>query len=163
LNKTSENELSHIYHHMRNANREFTTTKFYKNELIKGDIMDIPEDIKPHVSRCRHRQAVLFRIGHRNIYLSIYSPYPLPNFIQYVNKVYMWFHIAHQYANVRCSNSVNINIYLTDHLKLLPRTGNMIERKNVNTAFTTSCQPSTDIMHLQRTGMVQSSYSRILP
>jgi len=145
LNKTSENELSHIYHHMRNANREFTTTKFYKNELIKGDITYIPEDIKSHVSRCTHRQAVLFRIGHRNIYLSIYSPYHLPNFIQYVNKVYMWFHIAHQYANVRCSNSVNINIYLTDHLKLLPRTGNMIERKNVNTAFTTSCQPSTDI------------------
>ena len=60
-------------------------------------------------------------------------------------KIFLWLHVANRFKRVNCSNTVNINIYMTDFFKLLPNNGEHINIINVNTAFTTSCQPSTEI------------------
>jgi len=145
LNRPSQNALAGIYKHMRDANIEFKKAKFYKNDRAKADASYAPEQIKPHIARCVHTHDVMFKIGHRTVYLSVCAPHRIPNFMQYVKRVYMWLSIASHYACNRCSNTMNICLYLTEHVKLLPPIGQVIGRANVNTAFTTSCAASTDI------------------
>jgi hypothetical protein len=145
LSKPSQHALAGIYQHMRDANIEFKTAKFYKNDHAKADVSYAPEEIKPHISRCVHTHATMFKIKHRTVYLSVCAPHRIPNFKQYVKRVYMWLYVASEYACNRCSNTVNICLYLTEHVKLLPPIGHVIGRANVNTAFTTSCAASTDI------------------
>ncbi len=145
LSKPSQNALAGIYQNMRDASTEYKAVKFYKNDRAKTDVSYVPDQIKPHISRCVYTHDVMFKIGHRTIYLSVCAPRRIPNFTQYVKRVYMWLYIASQYACNRCSNAMNICLYLTEHLKLLPPIGQVIGRTNVNTAFTTSCAASTDI------------------
>jgi len=65
-------------------------------------------------------------------------------------KVYLWLYVAEHYASPECSKNMNIHLYFTDHLKVLAK-GKMepLDEIHANTAFTTSCSPSTDI-HLFR-------------
>jgi hypothetical protein len=146
LNKPSQNELLRIYRHMRDANNKYKNIKFYQNDNVPGaDISYIPEDIKPHISRCTHTHSIMFKISHRIIRFSIFAPVRIPNFMQYIKRVYMLLYIATQYARIHCSNTININLYLTEHVKVLPPIGQVIGRANVNTAFTTPCSDSTNI------------------
>jgi len=145
LSASSQHELGSIYKLMHHANESFKTLSLYKNDHDNRDTSYIPDPIKPHVARCTHTQSVKFKVKHRSIYLSISAPHHISKFGQYVKRVYMWFFIASHYACRKCSNTIHIDIYLTDHVKLLPSIGHVIGRTNVNTAFTTSCSASTNI------------------
>jgi len=71
------------------------------------------------------------------------------NAMRYMNnaikQIYMWLFVASYYARVECSQTMNIYLYLTKLPKMLPEKGNVVGRSNVNTAFTTSCNPVTEI------------------
>lgn len=62
-----------------------------------------------------------------------------------IKQIYMWLFVASYYARVECSQSMNIYLYLTKLPKMLPEKGIVVGRPNVNTAFTTSCKPVTEI------------------
>ncbi len=145
LTKPSQNELSHIYRHMCDANTEFKTAKVYENPVVDVNTSYIPNEIKPNIARCKYVYSTMFKIKQRTIYFTMHAPYRVSNFIHYIKRIYMWLYIANQYACKRCSNTVNIHLYLTDHVKLLPHIGQVIGRANVNTAFTSSCSSSTQI------------------
>ena len=145
LTKNTQSELRSIYKLMHHAYDSFKDLSLYKNNDTKRDTSYIPDEIKPHVARCTNTQTVMFKIKHRTIYLCISSPHRISKFIHYVKRIYMWFYIACHYACSKCSNTIHIDIYLTDHVKLLPPIGQVIGRANVNTAFTTSCASSTNI------------------
>jgi hypothetical protein len=58
-----------------------------------------------------------------------------------LQKIYIWLSIATSYIhkNTKCSKTVNIFLFLTEHTKSLPTNDNKIQQINVNTAFTTGC------------------------
>jgi hypothetical protein len=145
LNKNSQNELRQMYQYMHDGNNEYKSAKCYKNNSAKSDTSNVPDAIKPHLARCTHTAATTFKVNGRTIYLMICSPHPIHNFTQYVKRIYIWLYIASKYASTQCSETININIYLTAHVKLLPLNGHTIGRINVNTAYTTPCASSTDI------------------
>ena len=145
LNKPSQNELRQIYQHMHDGNNNYKSAKFYKNNHPGSDTSHVPDEIKPHLVRCTYVEATTFKVNGRTIHLRISSPRPIQNFMQYVKRIYIWLYIASKYASTQCSETININIYLTAHVKLLPVNGNTIGRPNVNTAYTTPCASSTDI------------------
>ena len=61
-------------------------------------------------------------------------------------KIYLWLSVADQFAPHECSPVMNINLFFTDHLKTLAKTKmEPLDQHHVNTAFTTSCAPSTEI------------------
>jgi len=67
-----------------------------------------------------------------------------------LHKIYMWLFVADKFATRDCSTSMNIRLYFTDHLKMLAKTPmEPLAEIHANTAFTTSCAPSTEI-HLFR-------------
>ena len=145
LTKPSQDALLPIYNLMRDANENFKAAKLYKNDHVKSDTSYVPAEIAPSIAKCSHTQSVMFKIKHRTIYLSLCSNRPITAISQYIKRVYMWLYIASHYACFKCSQTMNINLYLTDHSKVLPDMGSVIGRPNVNTAYTTSCSDSTDI------------------
>jgi len=61
-------------------------------------------------------------------------------------KIYLWLSVADKFAPHECSQVMNINLFFTDHLKTLAKTKMQpLDQEHVNTAFTTSCEPSTEI------------------
>ena len=63
-------------------------------------------------------------------------------------KIIFWLHVVSQYAkNDSCSKVLNIYIYFTSLLKILPTEDNQIIGKlNVNTGFTMTCIPDSRIV-----------------
>jgi len=62
-----------------------------------------------------------------------------------IKKVFIWFFIANAYANEKCSQYLNVNLYLTELKKVLPDNTKIIKPEHANTAFTTSCKKHTEI------------------
>lgn len=61
-------------------------------------------------------------------------------------KIYLWLSVADHFAPHECSQVMNINLFFTDHLKVLAKSKMQpLDQQYVNTAFTTSCAPSTEI------------------
>ena len=145
LTKPSQDALLPIYGLMRDASEKFKTLLLYRNENMRSDVSHVPSQIAPYIAKCSHKLYIMFKINHRTIYLSICSPRPVSTISQYIKRIYMWLYIADHYACHKCSKTMNINLYLTEHTKLLPGPGSVIGRPNVNTAYTTSCSESTDI------------------
>ena len=66
----------------------------------------------------------------------------------YIERILVWIFIISKYTeNRECSRTLNIYIYLTDPIKTLPENDiNIIGKNNVNTGFTTSCSPNSNIV-----------------
>jgi len=62
-----------------------------------------------------------------------------------IKKIFIWLFIANVYANEKCSQYLNINLYLTNLKKVLPNNTKIIKQENANTAFTSSCKKNTEI------------------
>jgi hypothetical protein len=63
-----------------------------------------------------------------------------------LKKIFLWFFIANAYANEECSQYLNINLYLTGSMKVLPtKTEQTIKPEHANTAYTTSCKKNAEI------------------
>lgn len=63
-----------------------------------------------------------------------------------IKKIFVWLFIVNAYSNEKCSQYLNINLYLTDLNKVLPvKTSQIIKQEHANTAFTTSCKKHTEI------------------
>ena len=70
---------------------------------------------------------------------------------KYVKKINTWLQVASLYAKPECSKTVTVYLYLTDLKKILPeKNGFILDAENANTAFTTSCQPATEIILYRR-------------
>jgi hypothetical protein len=68
-----------------------------------------------------------------------------------IHKIYMWIYVATKFASASCSNTMSIRLYFTEYAKTLSRTKTEpLNTVHVNTAFTTSCSPSTDIFLFRR-------------
>jgi hypothetical protein len=70
----------------------------------------------------------------------------LDQYNSYVEKIYVWLHIASRYAPAHCSKQVTLFFYFTPLGKQLPSSPvEVLDVIHVNTALTTSCAPSTEI------------------
>jgi hypothetical protein len=69
----------------------------------------------------------------------------------FVKRAHIWLSIAFHYASTKCSKTVNAYLYMTALKKTLPsKSDDVIDREHANTAFTTSCQETTEIMLYRR-------------
>jgi hypothetical protein len=71
------------------------------------------------------------------------------NALEYAKRIYTWLFVAFHYSPKKCSQTMTIFLYFTNLTKKLPKRGEQIEEIHANTAFTTSCKPTTEI-HLYR-------------
>jgi len=61
--------------------------------------------------------------------------------------IYVWLSIAFSHTPPKCARRLNLYLYFTPFPKVLPKPGEprVIDFQHANTAYTTACQPSTDI------------------
>jgi hypothetical protein len=76
---------------------------------------------------------------HPELMLSLYN--------NYVDKILVWLFIATEFSSKICSKKLAIFIYMTSLQKHLPESNiNILDRMNVNTAFTYTCLPTSEIV-----------------
>ena len=63
-----------------------------------------------------------------------------------IEKIIMWLHILSQYSSHKCSQELSIYLYMTPLKKHLPNKGEIINWIHVNSAFTRSCRPKSEIV-----------------
>jgi len=83
----------------------------------------------------------------RTFKLQIYYPQStIPtNNEEIISKILLWLHVITKYSTVDCNDVIEIFIYMTDHIKMLPSSlsaskRDKIKEMHMNTAFTVHCQ-----------------------
>ena len=110
-----------------------------------------PEHIRNYILN-QYKGFVYYKleIGNKkiNIYFTILKDEDLNEdlFEKYVKKMMLWLKIAYKYAPPNCSNELTVYCFLTHFKKKLPTNiFDVLSEKHCNSAFTTSCQPETEI------------------
>ena len=67
------------------------------------------------------------------------------NIDDYFENIYKWLYIATKFSHKECSKQMNIYITTCDLEKKLPKNNQTLDEIHCNSAFTTSCKPSTTI------------------
>jgi hypothetical protein len=171
LSPVSVSFISTLFHKLHNANIKWlheydtiinTKTNWPADITHLLDYNYIPELIRKTIESVK-RETIFQRqftldIGDKTFHIMIW----FPTFIKTnqsiilmsdlqiqdkvnrtLQKIYIWLSIAISYIpkNTKCSKNVNIFLFLTDHIKLLPTNSNdnIIQQINANTAFTTGC------------------------
>lgn len=63
-----------------------------------------------------------------------------------IQRIYLWLSMASEHVKASCSKTVNLYFYFIDNKKEIPTKANEpIDLVHVNTAFTTGCQPHTNV------------------
>lgn len=63
-----------------------------------------------------------------------------------IEKIIMWLHILSHYSSHNCSQELSIYLYMTPLKKHLPNKGEIIDWIHVNSAFTRTCRPKSEIV-----------------
>jgi len=66
-----------------------------------------------------------------------------------IKRIYCWLYVANRFAPAKCSQKMNIYLYLTSLKKNVPDSHGFIAENHANSAATTSCKKVTEI-HLYR-------------
>ena len=114
----------------------------------------IPSEIKYSIENMNcYKKSYEFHTKNRKIIVHFHfykkeiTANTINNLYEYLKRIFIWLNIAEDYAHQSCSRIMNIYIHFTDFLKTLPSKKNQsIDRINVNTAFTTPCSNTTNIM-----------------
>jgi hypothetical protein len=125
-------------------------TPFPKSNMF--DEIDIPT-IKSHIlNLSKHTTEIELIVGSRTYYLYFVLPEGSSiNIVESVTKINKWLHLATRFAENNCSTVVRVYLYLTFVEKRLPTAfGQTISPEHVNTAFTTGCNSSTEIVIFRR-------------
>jgi len=163
FSKSSEKMIKQIYSHLLKAESEWLRfPKIQLNTLSPDNMFTgsaytyIPQEIRKKIeSDNKIGYTSQLQIGERNIIVKIVFPissqstnYAVES-VRMLKQIFLWLFIVDKYACKKCSKEMEIFLYMTDELKLLPRPGDSIDKIHANTAFTTPCSHSTDI-HLFR-------------
>jgi hypothetical protein len=129
-------------------------TKTQVTTFLKGsNYAYMDESIKTHIEGLQKQTTKVELIVQHRVYTIFFViPEGTPaNIDKYVKKINTWLQVASLYAKPGCSKTVTVYLYLTDLKKQLPKKdGFILDSENANTAFTTSCQPTTEIILYRR-------------
>jgi hypothetical protein len=121
--------------------------------MPKTGLFSFPPEIKTRITDFSKSEITysfsLFQSKRKiNITFVVEEPvFSLHIYNHYLDKMTMWFSILQKYASPRCSNKIHVYLYLTPMEKRLPRTNmEMMGQIHVNTAYTSGCLPTTEIV-----------------
>jgi len=136
-----KHKLSNISYEKLN----FTLT----NNVIPPDFNYYPVSIKKYIDKMdKIGSKINFNIKERDFCIYIIIDKKTKNITREIRKIvkliYTWLYVISYYYDSNCSQSLDIYLYFTPLLKSIDNSS-PLGRKNVNTAFTTSCTSNTVI------------------
>lgn len=155
FSKKAKSVIKKLYEHATNAHA--MTPKYTKTPITtfpKGSSYEYMDNsIKTHIEGLQKQTTKVELIVQDRVY-TIFFVIPkgtAAHIDKYVKKINTWLQVASLYAKPGCSKTVTVYLYLTDLMKQLPeKDGFILDAENANTAFTTSCQPATEIILYRR-------------
>jgi hypothetical protein len=154
FSRASRNFLKDIFILMRQGDEYFEKHKdkivfTVKDRIpISNDFNYMPEKIRNIItnmkSKCYEYNFIIYTKKYNvSFYIENNDKMDLDKELK---KIFLWFFIANAYANEECSQYLNINLYLTGSMKVLPtKTEQTIKPEHANTAYTTSCKKNAEI------------------
>lgn len=113
------------------------------------NIDGIPEEFRKTIKEklVPHR-VFAFKCGNRTIRTTFYAEkYKTHAWEYYIKRVYIWLHIACQFAPDACASTIHNHIFLTDLTKKRPSLQTMpLNQTHANTAFTHACIANPEIV-----------------
>jgi hypothetical protein len=166
LSTESKELLAQLFHNIQEAEQDFKTNfengsivekwlDFENSAVPKGfDFNYSPEVAKVAIEKTAKFGCIFtFKIQHRKIQIAIVFPTGTKNNSHYchekLKRMYVWLYVAMKHASSKCSQNLNIYLYLTDLKKHLPTNEMVIQQENANTGFTTTCNTTSEI-HIYR-------------
>tara|TARA_Y100000389_G_scaffold205003_1_gene261863 strand:+ start:18768 stop:19940 length:1173 start_codon:yes stop_codon:yes gene_type:complete len=130
--------------------RDRATIHYQKNRqyhITDHELEYIPKSIYDALRTHPHsRYSFLFSTGTRQINVHFHCQKSSERHIKKCfEKVYLWFQFITFFAKAGCSNEITLNLYFTPYKKKFAEKHAPLDQINMNTAFTTSCRPSTSI------------------
>ena len=155
FSKKAKSVIKKLYEQATNA--DAMTPKYTKTPVTafpKGSSYEYMDNsIKTHIEGLQKQTTKVELIVQDRVY-TIFFVIPkgtAAHIDKYVKKINTWLQVASLYAKPGCSKTVTVYLYLTDLMKQLPeKDGFILDAENANTAFTTSCQPATEIILYRR-------------
>ena len=128
-----------------------TASQITKPQMFNSD--GFPEIIRKHIDELTVTEITYtFSLESRKITLHFILEennieFKIETYNNYVDYVIIWLHILNQYASKKCVNSLTVFLYFTSLEKRLPQTNvSILDKINVNTAFTTTCPKDSEIV-----------------
>ncbi len=111
----------------------------------------IPNKIGEHIhERSYYCLKYSFRLINRdvNIYFVIEEDDKIERYNEYVDRMIMWLYMIQKKVSNNCSITLNVYLYLSSHVKVLPnkKTDAILDLLNANTAYTFSCKKNNDLV-----------------
>jgi hypothetical protein len=138
-------------------NYDLDSGKYNKIEEVSeipkpSDYNYILKDIQNHIHEVSdYSYTFECNIINRRVKIFFIYSNPRENIKNSLYKILIWLHVISNYiTDSSCSKKLNIYIYLTDLLKCLPKNNELINKIHVNTGYTMSCQPSSNIVIYRR-------------
>lgn len=119
------------------------------NDKVKNDYRNIPSNIRKSIqTSCQKLEEVCIHFHNRSYYFHICGPLSMKNahIESIIHHTFLWLSFVNEYVDPKCAQNVNIFLFLVSNLKCIPHIHNqVINTDHINTAFTYSCLPKTDI------------------
>ena len=110
----------------------------------------IPNKIGEYIHKSSYCLKYSFRLINRdvNIYFVIEEDDKIERYNEYVDRIIMWLYMIQKKVSNNCSITLNIYLYLSSHVKVLPnkKTNAILDLLNANTAYTFSCKKNNDLV-----------------
>lgn len=160
LNKKSIAFINQFKDNFLKAEKKWKNTYNIKyDEFLNRDFNTIPniEHYEPSILDSFYnipKKKCLFRFSTstKNINIVLISPITKTDeqILSYMKLIFTWFHGIESHTTLTCSNELDIYIFLTPSIKLIPKEKyNPIGKKNANTAFTFTCRRK-NVIHIFR-------------
>jgi len=117
------------------------------------DVAWVPDEIQEHINfstyytlKYKKRINNLYNIS-LCFYLEESNINNVKNIKNYIKLILTWFTFIVKYSISKCSNNINVKLYLTDYKKFLPQSAvKIIDRENVNSGYTSRCAENNEIV-----------------
>jgi len=153
LNKKNENFIIKMYKILDKGNDFINAkkTSCSKNTISNNNLDSlVPLIIKNDIiNNYIYKYSTTFIVNKRTIHIHLFYADSENNkkLLTCFNKIFLLLYFVTYYAKTTNSMNVNINIYFTNHKKLLPKSNEFVPLNinNVNSAFTTPCSSDSEI------------------
>jgi hypothetical protein len=162
LSRESHKLLLDLFLLIKEGEKEFESAiieekwlEFSNSDFPKGfDFNYSPEIAKERIEKTAKFGCVFkFKINNREIQVAVIFPGDTKNNShlchEKLKRIFIWLYIATKHSWHKCSQKLNIYLYLIDFKKVLPHNDNTIKQEHANTGFTTTCSNSSEI-HIYR-------------
>lgn len=139
------NMLTKANTHINKQDIKLSITTLRSKKDIPMSRMTLYPQVTHHI-RQHSSHVVQVKYNQITIYFITESAPSEPKYKEYARRMLLWLHVAYSISRNECAKQLMVFVYHTSLRKELPVATNILTPWNVNTAFTQTCMPSSEIV-----------------